>query len=115
MEHAIMGAHDGPFGRRSWPVGEELLDLKAEVRERFVEHAQEANDVVAAAGLAACATSSASAAHGSALLSRSLTAAMCFRITSLASGIISPSRLTVRVSHMFAGRPGTAPPSATTQ
>ncbi len=48
-----MGARDGSFGRCGWPVGEELLDLKAEVRERFVEHAQEANDVVATAGLAA--------------------------------------------------------------
>ena len=41
------------FGRRGWPVDEELLDLKAEVRERFLEHTQEANDVVATAGLAA--------------------------------------------------------------
>ena len=35
-----MGAHDGSFGRRGRPVGEELLDLKAKVRERFLEHAQ---------------------------------------------------------------------------
>src|SRR6266498_4270685 len=53
VEHAIMGARQGPFGRCGWPVGEELLDLKAEVRERFLEHTQEANDVVATAGLAA--------------------------------------------------------------
>jgi hypothetical protein len=53
VEHAIMGARQGPFGRCSWPVGEELLDLKAEARERFLEHTQEANDVVATAGLAA--------------------------------------------------------------
>jgi hypothetical protein len=48
-----MGAREGPFGRCGWSVGEELLDLEAEVRERFVEHAQEANDVVATVGLAA--------------------------------------------------------------
>ena len=43
VEHAIMGAREGSFGRCGWPVAEELLDLKAKVRERFVEHAQEAN------------------------------------------------------------------------
>src|ERR1700704_461805 len=32
-EHAIMGAHEDPLGGRGWPVGEELLDLKADVRE----------------------------------------------------------------------------------
>ena len=53
VEHTIMGARDGPFGRCGWPVGEELLDLKAEVRERFLEHAEEADDVVATADLGA--------------------------------------------------------------
>jgi hypothetical protein len=53
VEHAIMGARDGPFGGCGRPVGEELLDLKAEVRERFLKHAQEANDIVTTAGLPA--------------------------------------------------------------
>ena len=48
-----MGARGVPSARCGRPVREELLDLKAEVRERFVEHAQEAKDLVATAGLAA--------------------------------------------------------------
>jgi len=32
VEHAITGAGESPLGRRGWPVGEELLDLKAEGR-----------------------------------------------------------------------------------
>ena len=48
-----MGARDRPFGRCGRPVGEELLDLEAEVRERFLEHADEADDIVAAADLGA--------------------------------------------------------------
>jgi hypothetical protein len=51
VEHAIMGARDGPFGRCGRPVGEELLDLEAEVRERFLEHGDEADDIVAATDL----------------------------------------------------------------
>src|SRR6185312_6256639 len=47
VEHAIVGAHDQPFGRCAWPVGEKLLDLKAEVWQRLVEDAQEGKDVVA--------------------------------------------------------------------
>ena len=33
VEHTIMGARKGPFGRCGRPVGEELRDLEAEVRE----------------------------------------------------------------------------------
>ena len=33
VEHTIMGAGEGPFGRCGRPVGEELRDLEAEVRE----------------------------------------------------------------------------------
>src|SRR3954447_25040410 len=53
VEHTIMGAREGPFGRCGRPVGEELRDLEAEVRERFLEHGEEADDIVAAADLGA--------------------------------------------------------------
>src|SRR3954469_6865107 len=52
-EHTIMGAREGPFGRCGRAVGEELRDLEAEVRERFLEHIEEADDVVAAADVGA--------------------------------------------------------------
>jgi hypothetical protein len=48
-----MGARECPFGGCGPPVGEELLDLEAEVRERLLEHGKEADDVVAAAELGA--------------------------------------------------------------
>src|SRR5439155_13594755 len=42
-----------PFGRCGRPVGEELLDLEAQVRERFLEHSDETDDIVAAADFGA--------------------------------------------------------------
>ena len=51
VEHTIMGARHGPFGGCRWPVTEELVDFEAEVRERFLERGDEADDVVAAADL----------------------------------------------------------------
>ena len=52
-KHTIMGAGHDPFRRCGRPVGEEMLDLEAEVRERFLEHADETDDIVAAAELGA--------------------------------------------------------------
>jgi hypothetical protein len=49
VEHTIMGARDGPFGRCSRPVSEELRNLEAKVRECFREHGEEVDDIVAAA------------------------------------------------------------------
>jgi hypothetical protein len=97
-----MGARHGSFDRCERSVAKELLDLKPKIREGLVEYTDEAKDGVAAVGLAAWPTSSASAAHGSASLSRSLKAAMCLRITSLASGISSTSVdvVAARVSQM---------------
>ena len=46
-----MGARHGSFGGCSWPVTEELVDLEAEVRERFLERGDEADDIVATADL----------------------------------------------------------------
>ena len=53
VEDTIMGADHDPFRRCGRPVGEEMLDLEAEVRERFLEHGDETDDIVAAAELAA--------------------------------------------------------------
>src|SRR3954451_16265242 len=53
VKHTIMGSSDGPFGRCGRPVGEELLDLEAELREGFLEERAEADDIVAAADLGA--------------------------------------------------------------
>jgi hypothetical protein len=59
VEHTIMGARQRPFCPCSRPVGEELVDLNTEIRERFLEHADEADDIVAAADLGAWSTTDA--------------------------------------------------------
>src|SRR5215211_1141288 len=46
VKDAIVGACEGPFGGRGGPVADELLDLEAEVRERFLEHPEKAEDLV---------------------------------------------------------------------
>ena len=53
VEHTIMGAGHDPFGSRGRPLGEELVELEAEVRKRFLEQGDEADDIVAAADLGA--------------------------------------------------------------
>ena len=70
VEHTIMGARDRPFGRCGRPVGEELLDLEVDVRERFLERAR-TKPMTSSRPLtwAPGAVISASAAHGSASLS----------------------------------------------
>src|SRR4051794_3088466 len=52
-EHSIMGAPEGPFGRRGRRVDEELLNLKAEIWDRVLEHREEADDDRSTTGLTA--------------------------------------------------------------
>src|SRR5215213_9278930 len=46
VKDAIVGACEGPFGGCGGPVADELLHLQAEVRERFLEHPEKAEDLV---------------------------------------------------------------------
>jgi hypothetical protein len=77
VEHTSTGARDGPFGRCGRPLGEELLDLEAESGNASWNTARKSMTLSRPLTWAPGAVISASAAHGSASPSRSLTASMC--------------------------------------